>query len=343
MSVLTGNLIPKSSFHLQSRLVLLVLLKPNCNVRCPKGRQYGSSSMPVRYIPKKLREAETSESFSGSETKSLNTRSKSSGVEKPKISDSPNYEKFVSSSSNSFRHEIRDANLYTNGGAFKGFNNLLMDEKPDVDEEMGYDIGNLDCQSMEEFEDFDEELEVRSISAKGELRVQDSKTKTDAAKKAVELLAGRAFSAMELRKKLLAKRFPSNIIDAVLCDLQERGMLNDSLYAEAYSRSRWSSSSWGPRRIKQALYMKGVHQVDAEKAVKAVFEEGEEGDQHLRLGMSKSSLDQLYMHATKQWLKSQDATWDTRKGRMIRWLQYRGFDWSVVGVILKKLESQYPS
>ena len=30
-----------------------------------------------------------------------------------------------------------------------------------------------------------------------------------------------------------------------------RGFINDSLYAETFSRSRWSNSSWGPRRIKQ--------------------------------------------------------------------------------------------
>lgn len=30
-----------------------------------------------------------------------------------------------------------------------------------------------------------------------------------------------------------------------------RGLINDCLYAETYSRSRWSSSSWGPRRIRQ--------------------------------------------------------------------------------------------
>ncbi|XP_073525607.1 regulatory protein RecX-like [Phyllobates terribilis] len=208
---------------------------------------------------------------------------------------------------------------------------------------MGYDTGSMDSQSMEELEDFDEELVVGNLSAKGELSLQDCMTKTDAAKKAVELLAARAFSAMELRKKLLAKCFPANVIDGVLCDLQERGMLNDSLYAEAYSRSRWTSSYWGPRRIKQALYMKGVHQVDAENAIKTVFEEGEEGDQHLKLGISKSSLDKLYVQACKQWLRSEDASRDTRKGRMIRWLQYRGFNWSVVVVILKKLEAQYPS
>lgn len=30
-----------------------------------------------------------------------------------------------------------------------------------------------------------------------------------------------------------------------------RGLINDGLYAEAFSRSRWSSSTWGPRKIKQ--------------------------------------------------------------------------------------------
>lgn len=33
-----------------------------------------------------------------------------------------------------------------------------------------------------------------------------------------------------------------------------RGLINDGLYAEMFSRSRWSSSSWGPRRIKQVNF-----------------------------------------------------------------------------------------
>lgn len=87
---------------------------------------------------------------------------------------------------------------------------------------------------------------------------------------------------------------------------------------------------------------KGVSEVDAENAVKLVFEDGESSDQESNLGLSKVSMDQLYIQASKQWLRGRDLPKETRKSRIVRWLQYRGFNWGVVSIILKKLESECP-
>jgi hypothetical protein len=38
----------------------------------------------------------------------------------------------------------------------------------------------------------------------------------------------------------------------ILFICSQRGLLNDGYYAESFSQSRWQSSTWGPRRIKQA-------------------------------------------------------------------------------------------
>ena len=56
----------------------------------------------------------------------------------------------------------------------------------------------------------------------------------------------------------------------------------------------------------------------------------------------KSSLDQLYAQASRQWLQSQSQPVEKRKSKIIQWLQYRGFNWGVVNVVLKKLESEFP-
>ncbi|KAF5479106.1 hypothetical protein F2P56_005607 [Juglans regia] len=170
----------------------------------------------------------------------------------------------------------------------------------------------------------------------------DAKTKQEAEKLAIELLATRSFTAVELRKKLQGKRFSADTVEAVINSFQSRGFINDSLYAETFSRSRWSMSSWGPRRIKLALLKKGVSEVDAENAVKLVFEDGESSDQESNLGLSKLSMDQLYIQASKQWLRGRDLPKETRKSRIVRWLQYRGFNWGIVSIILKKLESECP-
>ncbi|XP_027172331.1 uncharacterized protein LOC113771988 [Coffea eugenioides] len=109
-----------------------------------------------------------------------------------------------------------------------------------------------------------------------------------------------AYTALELRKKLLGKEFPVWVVDAVITDFQTRGFINDGLYAETFSRSRWSSSTWGPRRIKKALYSKGVSIMDTEKAIKLVFNDASAcEDEESGLGISKRSMDHLFSQASK--------------------------------------------
>ncbi|ESW14444.1 hypothetical protein PHAVU_008G281600 [Phaseolus vulgaris] len=190
-----------------------------------------------------------------------------------------------------------------------------------------------------------EEVAELTINQGGDLGDQDliqiDKFISDVEESAVKFLAARALTALELRKKLLGKRFSPNAVDAVINKFQRRGLINDRLYAETFSQSRWSSSSWGPRRIKQALFKKGVSQADAEKAVEVVFEDNNCTEDHKSvIGLSKHSLDHLYTQVSKQWFRGQNVPKETRKSRIVRWLQYRGFDWNVINFMLKKLDMQ---
>ncbi|XAR67336.1 hypothetical protein NMG60_11002048 [Bertholletia excelsa] len=211
-----------------------------------------------------------------------------------------------------------------------------------VEEEINSNEGALGYEWRDEPKEVVKDLRI----LQGQIPQKDDallagKTLQDAEKLAVELLAARAFTAVELRKKLQAKRFPIHVINAVIIDFQSRGLINDCLYAETFSRSRWSSSSWGPRRIKQALFKKGVSEDDAQKAIKLVFQESDSSiDHEPRFGLSKTSMDHLFVQASKQWHRGRDVTDETRKARIIRWLQYRGFNWGVISFILKKLESE---
>ncbi|KAK0602820.1 hypothetical protein LWI29_037287 [Acer saccharum] len=237
-----------------------------------------------------------------------------------------------------------------NQNEISSMNNLLFDDdaKQEFEEEVKCDSGVAELGLMVELGEVNEESEEMEIPRENNIHEQkvivDGKSMEDAENSAIKLLAKRAFTAVELRKKLIGKRFLPDTVEAVLKDFQSRGLINDSLYAETYSRSRWSSSTWGPRRIKQALFNKGIQNTDAEKAVKLVFKDAEsDDDQESKLGMSKLSMDHLFVQASKQWLRSQDAPKETRKIRIVRWLQYRGFNWGVTNSILKRLESQYPA
>ncbi|XP_078176329.1 regulatory protein RecX family protein isoform X2 [Carex rostrata] len=187
------------------------------------------------------------------------------------------------------------------------------------------------------------------------------RTLEDAENVAIQLLAGRAFSVAELRKKLSGKKFPVQVVDKVIADIKDRGLVNDGLYAESFSQSKWLSANWGPRRIKQALLQKGVPEAEVNKATRKVFEHDDDYSSHAanqnhneenadlhesessnaQLVMSESCMDRLFIQASKLWLRGQDLSTENRKTRVIRWLQYRGFTWGVVAVIVKRLQSQF--
>ncbi|XP_027187418.1 uncharacterized protein [Cicer arietinum] len=198
--------------------------------------------------------------------------------------------------------------------------------------------------SEEGFKQMEEvgELTVHQAGDSEQDLIRLDKFTNDVEQSATRLLASRALTAVELRKKLLSKRFSPNAVEAVINKLQRQGFINDRLYAESFSQSRWSSSTWGPRRIKQALFKKGVSQADAEKAVEVVFKDNNDcaEDENSIIGLSKHSMDHLYAQASKQWFRGQDVPKETRKSRIVRWLQYRGFDWNVISFILKKLDRQ---
>ncbi|KAK8579051.1 hypothetical protein V6N13_142288 [Hibiscus sabdariffa] len=311
------NLSFKTTATFQFRAFSIPWVNGNKTIFCLKEREH-SSSVPVRYIPKKP--LETGEPETSSLSKGLR-----------------NNEPHKNSASNAFRRKL------TNNRS------SIVDKKPPTRSGMFkknalYDDVKQDHETREKPEELFEEMpQGQDINGKNLLQVC---TRTlDAEKSAIELLAARAYTAVELRKKLLGKRFLPDIVETVISDFKNRGLINDSLYAEAFSRSRWSSSTWGPRRIKQALFKKGISEADAETALKLVFEgqvDDANGDQESRLGLSKLSMDHLLVQASKQWLRGRDVPKETRKSRIVRWLQYRGFNWGVIGSIVKKLESQYP-
>ncbi|XP_047063543.1 regulatory protein RecX-like [Lolium rigidum] len=164
----------------------------------------------------------------------------------------------------------------------------------------------------------------------------------DVKKSAIELLAIRAYTVSELRKKLCGKNYSVDTVDSVIADFKSRGLLNDGYYAESFSRSRWQSSTWGPRRIKQALRQKGVPEAEVDQATRSVFQDVQGDEEQTTHGFSKASMDHLFAQASKQWQRGGSLPLEKRRARIVRWLQYRGFNWAVTNSIIRKLEAQHP-
>lgn len=84
--------------------------------------------------------------------------------------------------------------------------------------------------------------------------------------KALELLARREHSCLELRQKLAQRGFPMEGIEPVLDHLAEEGLLNEGRYAEMYASGR-ADKGYGPLRIASELREHGISQERVDQAL----------------------------------------------------------------------------
>ena len=75
--------------------------------------------------------------------------------------------------------------------------------------------------------------------------------------KAMELLARREHSRLELRQKLLQRGYPPELVDPALEQLIEERLLDEGRYAELYACTR-ADKGYGPLRIARELRERGV-------------------------------------------------------------------------------------
>ncbi|XP_062078986.1 uncharacterized protein LOC133783388 isoform X2 [Humulus lupulus] len=239
MTISVGSIGFKTQFHVHCRAFLIPWVKNNSAITCLKSRDY-NSSVPIRYIPKRF--SNTNEIGSSEQIKK--------GAKNKEFCE-------FSEASIPFDNVVVSRNHSGNGNANGVQKRNNFDSKPRFEHHPMPSFKLLPNEFeqdnvVEEPEEVYEELFIdREKSSDQDNLPQTNRTKFDAEKMVVKLLAMRAFTAVELRKKLCGKKFSPEIVDEVINDYKCRGFINDSLYAEGFCQSRWSSSSWGPQRIKQ--------------------------------------------------------------------------------------------
>ncbi len=76
-------------------------------------------------------------------------------------------------------------------------------------------------------------------------------------KQALDLLARREHSRLELRRKLLARSHPDTVADEVLNSLERERLLDEGRFVEQFVNSRVSRGQ-GPARIRAQLMQRGI-------------------------------------------------------------------------------------
>ncbi|QIW16905.1 recombination regulator RecX [Pasteurellaceae bacterium RH1A] len=123
----------------------------------------------------------------------------------------------------------------------------------------------------------------------------------------VYLLARRDYSEQELRQRLKRKEYSEQEAEEALAKAQEHNWQSDVRFCATYVRSR-SQQGYGPRRIQQELYHKGI----AQWLIEQTLEEAE--------------ID-WYELAEYQFNKKRPEVWDIKaKQKMWRFMLSRGFE-----------------
>ena len=141
----------------------------------------------------------------------------------------------------------------------------------------------------------------------------------------ISVLSRYARSEYELRLKMKNKGFEPELIDKAVSTLKEQKYLDDDRYCEMFINDKINISKDGVRKIKEALYYKGIDKKIIEEKIKNISQDSEE-ERALILGSKK--------------LPNIKET-DTRKkiAKLSNYLIGKGFEYETVNKTVRKLLS----
>jgi regulatory protein len=149
--------------------------------------------------------------------------------------------------------------------------------------------------------------------------------------RALDLLALRARSAVELRRLLLRKQEPRDLVETAIERLLRAGFLDDASFARQFARSRALGAGLSRRRLQQELALRGVARDVANAALDQVFAE-EPIDEVA--GLERVARKKLAL------LGKLDAP--TRRRRLSAFLVRRGYDFDDINRVVDALVAREP-
>lgn len=90
---------------------------------------------------------------------------------------------------------------------------------------------------------------------------------------ALNLLAGRAYPARNLRRKLVQKGYEEADISAAIDRLVASGLVDDARFAEQFARSRLHGHGSSKLRLRQQLFQRGIPTEVSAAAIERVLDE----------------------------------------------------------------------
>ena len=132
----------------------------------------------------------------------------------------------------------------------------------------GKPLALLSLQAIEELQ-----LAVGRTVAGLEDRIAREAARLKVYDRALNMLAFRARSSVELGRSLARKGEQKDDVEWAVLRLQENGLLDDAAFAEAFTRAKVLGAKQSRRRVQQDLSRKGVARSVSDTAIDTVFEE----------------------------------------------------------------------
>jgi regulatory protein len=143
--------------------------------------------------------------------------------------------------------------------------------------------------------------------------------------RAYHLLAYRSRSRREVEQRLTAAGFEPPVVDRVVRRLEELELLDDRAFAVDYATARVRSKGYGPARIRNELFRKGIPAAEIQSALDRAY--------------GKVSPSELALAAGRKILSRLDGVEDARKRRqrLTAYLARRGFSYDEMQAALEEL------
>jgi regulatory protein len=144
--------------------------------------------------------------------------------------------------------------------------------------------------------------------------------------KALSYISRRHHSVAEVRRKLFQKKYDKEIIEPVLQELVEKGLLNDTEFAEIFTEENIRLKLWGKNKIKSELIKRGVAQEIIAKVLLEKFQPEVNYDNALLLAEKKLRL-----------LKNRGLDQNKLKQKLFAFLGSRGYDYGTIKETVDKI------
>ncbi len=103
--------------------------------------------------------------------------------------------------------------------------------------------------------------------------LRDEQQLLNCREQALQYLARREHTSLELKQKLLKKNYTQTDIDQTLETLIQQNLLSEYRFAQSYILSRQRKNPEGKILLRQRLLAKGVNREDAQRALEEAFTE----------------------------------------------------------------------